>query len=80
MNYDKYLQSELWKKVRAAALWHAGGKCQLCGQPHAQLEVHHNSYNRLGGQERPEDLVVLCSDCHRRHHKVKEEKDLLWMG
>jgi len=30
--------------------------------------VHHRTYERLG-RELAGDLVVLCSACHRRHHR-----------
>jgi hypothetical protein len=31
------------------------------------LEVHHKTYERLG-DERDEDLEVLCARCHEQHH------------
>jgi len=31
------------------------------------LEVHHNSYAHVG-REAPEDLVVLCGECHATFH------------
>jgi hypothetical protein len=31
------------------------------------LEVHHRTYERLG-DERDEDLEVLCTRCHEQHH------------
>jgi len=62
MTYAEYLQTDHWKGIRAAALWFAGERCQLCGG-HKDLQVHHNNYNCLG-HERPEDLVVLCDRCH----------------
>jgi len=31
------------------------------------LEVHHLTYDRLG-DERMDDLEVLCPDCHRKAH------------
>jgi hypothetical protein len=30
--------------------------------------VHHRSYDRKGF-EAPQDLIVLCDDCHLRHHR-----------
>jgi hypothetical protein len=41
-------------------------KCQVCNSPH-NPEVHHRTYKRLG-DERPNDLIVLCSDCHAVFH------------
>jgi 5-methylcytosine-specific restriction endonuclease McrA len=63
---EVYLRSEHWRETRAAALERAEHKCQVCAST-KRLDVHHNTYERLG-QERPADLVVLCRTCHDRHH------------
>lgn len=34
----------------------------------ASLHVHHRVNVRFGGDERPEDLEVLCANCHRLEH------------
>lgn len=66
--YAEYLKTAHWQRQRRFALQRAGEACELCGHPDA-LEVHHRSYERLGF-EQPEDLIVLCQDCHRDHHKA----------
>lgn len=38
-----------------------------------RLEVHHLTYERLGC-ERYGDLIVLCSDCHRREHGLPPDE------
>jgi len=65
--YEEYLLTEHWKATRLKALRNAGHKCQLCGQNSRRLEVHHNCYKNLW-REKASDLVVLCSECHARHH------------
>lgn len=35
------------------------------------LTVHHKTYARFGGAELPEDLEVLCKDCHNRTESMK---------
>lgn len=65
--YQDYIQSPAWQLVRSRALTRAGHKCQLCGGG-LRLEVHHNTYARLGN-ELPTDLIVLCADCHTRYHR-----------
>jgi 5-methylcytosine-specific restriction endonuclease McrA len=67
--YRRYLKTEHWKAKKAEALARAGHKCQLCGKPLAPLNVHHNTYTNLG-DEKPEDLVVICRKCHKRHHRI----------
>ena len=67
-NYSEYLRSSHWKVTREKALDRAGLRCQLCGNQTGQLDVHHNNYRNLGN-ERPEDLIVLCRTCHSRFHE-----------
>jgi 5-methylcytosine-specific restriction endonuclease McrA len=68
MPYSDYLATDHWLSIRAAAMYRAGGRCQLCGNGHQQrLQIHHNTYENLG-QERPEDLIVLCQSCHEKYH------------
>lgn len=66
MNYQQYLQSDHWKKTAAAARVRANNRCQVCGSE-KNIDVHHNSYQRLG-QEEPFDLVCLCHLCHEIYH------------
>lgn len=63
VNYRQYLNSPAWEAKRRQALERAGQRCQTCGR-RRDLEVHHNTYSNLG-DEKPEDLVVLCLYCHR---------------
>lgn len=65
--YEDYLLTPHWKRTRLKALKHAGFKCQLCGDNGNHLEVHHNNYECLW-QEKLSDLIVLCPECHARHH------------
>lgn len=64
--YSEYLKTAHWQLRRERALDRAGHHCQVC---HAieLLEVHHNTYERLG-HERDADLVVLCRNCHQLFH------------
>jgi len=64
--YHAYLKSDAWRERRAAALKKARNRCSLCNGRFS-LEAHHRTYERLG-QERPDDLIVLCCNCHERHH------------
>jgi 5-methylcytosine-specific restriction endonuclease McrA len=48
------------------------GGCQACGnERYDELIIHHVSYERYG-QEKSNDLRLLCWRCHNRfHEKVK---------
>jgi 5-methylcytosine-specific restriction endonuclease McrA len=65
-NYAEYLESPQWQTRRRAAFERARNACTLCPETRA-LEVHHRTYSHIGN-ERDEDLVVLCYWCHRKHH------------
>jgi hypothetical protein len=65
--YENYLQSAAWRLTRNAKLRDAGYRCQRCPS-RRNLHVHHRSYERLG-HELPEDLEVLCEQCHRGEHR-----------
>lgn len=68
MPYKEYLKTEHWKAVRRAALERAGNRCQLNSNHTDRLEVHHNNYDHLGA-ERAKDVIVLCQECHGKHHR-----------
>jgi hypothetical protein len=69
MTYAEYLSTPEWRARRTAALAWAGYRCQLCNQNGEKLHVHHRVYTRRG-EERPEDLVVLCGAHHAQFHGV----------
>src|SRR5262245_9907301 len=56
-----------WTPRAQGCKFAARGCCQVCGRkfpyPFYGLEVHHNTYERLGN-ELPSDLIALCSGCH----------------
>lgn len=64
--HDEYLQTDHWKAVAAKARKRANFRCAVCGS-RDDPNVYHRTYERKG-QEEPDDLVVLCRDCHMRHH------------
>jgi len=74
MPYAKRRTTEEWRVLRNQKLEMAEYRCQLCklhGGKNVQLNVHHNTYENYG-QERLDDLIVLCRPCHARHHSVDE--------
>lgn len=56
-----------WQVERGLALERDHFRCQNCGSE-AQLVVHHRTYDHVG-DEWPEDLVVLCWNCHEHEHQ-----------
>jgi len=70
--HRQYLQSPLWKKVRSNAIKHYGNKCARCGE--YGNDVHHLTYERVGGNELLEDLQVLCRGCHEAIHRIEKSE------
>lgn len=68
-DYQSYLRSLRWKARRLGAIALARAHCADCGAA-ADLHVHHLTYDRIGN-ERDEDLVVLCSACHEVRHQLR---------
>lgn len=55
-----------WKKIRAWLIDQAEGRCERCGwlaEDTFQLEIDHR--NEDPGDNRRENLWVLCACCHR---------------
>ena len=65
--YRRYLKGRIWKAIRGAAIFRAGGKCARCDGT-ADLHVHHLTYPAVFGAETPEMLQVLCDPCHAEAH------------
>lgn len=74
MDYKEYLQSEQWQKRRNEALINDGFRCKIC-KSEENLNVHHLTYERLG-EEKDEDLIVLCERCHSKWHKIEKHTSL----
>jgi 5-methylcytosine-specific restriction endonuclease McrA len=71
MNFAEYRVQPEWQQRRVQALTRARYKCQTCPARDTTLDVHHNNYENYG-DERPQDLIVLCRSCHQKVHGVEE--------
>jgi hypothetical protein len=74
--YSDYIRSAKWRLKRRQAIEAAGGVCQHCGNSRwSGLDVHHVTYDRFGN-ERPEDLLVLCKVCHKTYDELRQHESL----
>ena len=73
MPYREYLKTPEWNDRRKRKLEAVGYACQVCNASGVQLDVHHRTYARRGG-ELDDDLTVLCHDCHGIFHAAGKVK------
>ncbi len=64
---DAYHEARL-EKSRAAALRRDGFTCQACGARGPEVVAHLDSQPRLLPSYRAENLITLCTSCHRAAH------------
>ena len=76
--YKSYLESDIWKEIRKRKLQAVGNRCEICGAQYitdSGLQVHHITYDRVGGLEKDSDLQVVCAGkCHEEADKEREER------
>lgn len=68
MEYIDFLDTPYWDAVRSKKLFQAYYKCSLCNG-NENLQVHHKTYENHGYEHNNlDDLIVLCGNCHSKHH------------
>lgn len=72
IDYYEYIKSTAWKEKADAAKERAGNRCQVCNKA-GRLDAHHRTYERLG-DELPEDITVLCRECHEVYEMNRKAK------
>ena len=72
--YSSYLNSDIWKAIRKQAISQANSRCEICQKflTSNNADVHHITYDRVGGRELPCDLKVVCSFCHPEADQKRE--------
>ena len=61
------LDPEHYRELKLKILERDGWKCQHCGR-RDQLQIHHIILRSQLGADGEENLIVLCSGCHRSLH------------
>jgi len=72
LNYQDYLASREWGRLRNEAMSAAEWRCQICGTHSSKtiLEAHHRDYKRMGKPGELKDVVALCKRCHELFHGI----------
>ncbi len=71
-NYLTYMESDEWKAKRMLVLKRDGNLCQECKVAKAE-DVHHITYDNFKN-EKLEDLVSVCRDCHKEIHIAQRKR------
>jgi hypothetical protein len=71
--YLRVIHSDRWRFMKRRMIEVRGNKCEGCGDASTPLELHHDTYERLGN-EWPSDLRLLCRDCHRAEDIFRAER------
>ena len=61
------LNTQAYRALRRSILERDGWRCQACGSM-SNLEVHHIQHRSQLGDDADDNLITLCSLCHRRTH------------
>lgn len=71
--YYEQLNTVQWKAYREFIFTVRGKKCESCGKP-SNLHIHHREYfkNRHAWEYLPNEVMVVCGDCHRYIHNIKK--------
>ncbi len=68
-----FYKSDTWKLAREIKIRQVNGLCERCGS--IGQEVHHkdrlniDNVNDVSVSINPENLELLCKDCHNKEHK-----------
>lgn len=75
--YKEYTDSPIWKYTSSLFKFMRNYTCEKCEKQFnpTHLVVHHKSYNHLGSEiQHPEDMQLLCTDCHLETHGIRRTK------
>ena len=61
------LEPRAYEKLRREVLARDGWRCQHCGRAE-NLEVHHIQLRSKLGDDKSQNLITICADCHRKMH------------
>ena len=73
--YKKLLDSDYWKGYSYSIIKERNFTCEDCGKSFPnernKLQVHHLVYRDVAPWSyRPEELIVLCKECHEKRHGI----------
>lgn len=78
--YEKLLMSDYWKGFSYSLIKERNFTCEDCGRvfynQRNKLQVHHLVYRDINPWSyKPEEMVVLCEECHKKRHNIVSEPE-----
>jgi 5-methylcytosine-specific restriction endonuclease McrA len=61
------LDTESYMTLRRKILERDHWRCQACGHS-TGLEIHHKRHRSQSGDDSEQNLITLCSSCHKSEH------------
>ena len=76
--YERLLKSDYWKGYSYSLIKERNFTCEDCGRSfyneRNKLQVHHLVYRDVNPWSySPEEVIVLCEDCHKKRHGIPTE-------
>ena len=73
--YERLLKSDYWKGYSYSLIKERNFTCEDCGRSFPnernKLQVHHLVYRDINPWSyKPEEVVVLCKECHQKRHGI----------
>ena len=73
--YEILLKSDYWKGFSYSLIKERNFTCEDCGRrfynQRNKLQVHHLVYRDINPWSyKPEEMVVLCEECHKKRHNI----------
>lgn len=78
--YERLLKSDYWKGYSYSLIKERNFTCEDCGRrfygERNKLQVHHLVYRDVNPWSySPDEVVVLCEDCHKKRHGIATKKE-----
>jgi 5-methylcytosine-specific restriction endonuclease McrA len=71
MKSKNRMDRDAYRDLHKAVLERDGWRCQICGA-RTGLEVHHIRFRSRQGSDDEQNLITVCSRCHRQVHGCRE--------
>jgi len=69
-SYGDYLKSKEWKQIKKEYKdLYSTSVCSICSTEGETLNHHHWTYPKDWNDDSPDNLILVCEDCHKNIHE-----------